>query len=53
MASSGSLFVPPVVAQVTEYASASACLSPTAAYGMDALVETCKVFMKKNRAMVL
>ena len=50
MASSGSLLVPHVVAQVTEYASASACLSPTAAYGMDALVETCKLFMK-NKAM--
>ena len=42
--------VSPVVAHVNEYASATSCLSFSATYGMDKLVETCKVFMK-NKAM--
>ena len=50
MASSLSLPVSPVVAHVTEYASTTACLDFNATYGMDKLVETCKLFMK-NKAM--
>ncbi len=50
MASTLALPVSPVVAQMTDYASASACMASTATYGMDTLVETCKLFMK-NKAM--
>ncbi len=49
MASSLSLPVSPVVAHVNEYASATACLSFSATYGMDKLVEACKPFMKNKR----
>ncbi len=45
-----SLLVSPVVAHLTEYASATASLSFSAPYGMDKLAETCKLFMK-NKAM--
>ncbi len=50
MASSLSLPVSPVVSHVNEYASATACLSFPDIYGMDKLVETCKLFMK-NKCM--